>query len=105
VRAALPHVPEADRRVVLHALDWASARLLGQPDGAPGRGLVEAYRVLGPRPSIAWTFTATRHALRYGPHSVEEVGPILSLIEILERPLHDDTLVEVRRIAAARSPS
>jgi hypothetical protein len=99
--AALPY-SSPQRRVVLLAIAWASARLAGRP--ASGGELLSAYRKCAPGSSLDFMFTGTKHALRYGRHDPAEVEPVLKLLEDLEKPIDPKMEIGLNRSPRPSSP-
>jgi hypothetical protein len=84
------------------ALAWAAARLTRTPDDAQRAHLLEAFRQFANDAVIGWTWTGTKHALRYGRVRYEAAKPILDVLELLEQRVTDETPAKLARLLLAR---
>ena len=87
-----------DQRVAMAALAWAAARLTHTADDTHRARLMEAFRKLANGTVIQWTWTGTKHALRYGHVRYEAAKPIVDVLDLLEQPVTDETREKLARL-------
>ncbi|HET7504841.1 MAG TPA: TIR domain-containing protein [Kofleriaceae bacterium] len=87
-------------RVALAALGWAVARLTRTSTTVPRARLMAAFSSFANGALVLWTWTGTRHAIKYGHFRHEDVRPILDVLQMLEQRVTVESRAQLARLLA-----
>jgi len=102
----IDHSPAGrEGRVALAALTWAAARLTHTSEGLQAIHFIRVYNDAANGARFNWSWEGTMYALKYGRFRFEEVKPIIDVLELLTKPVTDETRSQLTELLQPQNTS